>query len=257
MAGNPKISKEKIIEIALAIAAFLTASPFIISFVFDQITGPLMTIEIKEEPTDSQSNNQTTKNYKIDVRNLGVTPATNVSLILDTNSKIRSIQNIISTTPLVIDYPNVTEQGLLPKGKPIDINSQSVIVNTSKLIDGEGSRIFLGIVLSVMSNDTNTDNLDIYAVYDQGSKVGYSSNFWGSHFQYMSENAVRLLSNYLYVFMIIGIALFVLGIVIKLIQKASAKLPSISIKNRNPFKWRKNRLKKDQQVLDRGDTVQG
>ena len=232
-----QISKEKMIEIALAIAAFLTASPFIVSFVLDQITGPLMTIELKEESTNGQSNNQLTKNYKIDIRNLGASPATNVSLVLDTNANIKSIQNIISTTPLLIDYPEVVEHVLIPREDPKIIDSQIVIINTSKLIDGEGSRIFLGVVLASPNNDTIIDNLDVYAVYDQGSKVGYSNVFWGPHLQYMYENALRLLSNYLYVLMIIIIALIILGIVIKIIHVVfKARLPTISNKISNQAK---------------------
>jgi hypothetical protein len=202
------------VTLIVAVITILGTSSLIGNFLFNQFTKPIMIIDIEDKDKDSTKS----KNIQIDVSNLGINPATNLSLVIDPDAEIHSISNIISTTDVSIVQPEIHSGLLLPKEEPTIIDHPFLVLKSPVFTGGDGSIIRLNLNAGKPNGDNyNLTNFNVYAVYDQGSKMGLqdaSKDVLVVGLQDFFENYFSIV-----IILLVALAILLLIIIVKIIQK--------------------------------------
>jgi hypothetical protein len=123
--------------------------------------GPDIIITLTPETSTNSSQSSAT----IFVRNYGWQAASNFTLFVVSSEKIDALIDRHSTATLILGGNNT----VIEKDKTYPINSRSFQIHTDRILKGEGSRI----VFEIVGAAGLSSNLDVNAVFDQGSAKGY------------------------------------------------------------------------------------
>ncbi len=154
----------KFCHILVAIVGIVAAiAPFLITTIYNQIySKPNVILDIIP---NIEGNGQRTR---FDIRNIGVVPATNLSLLIDSPKKIMTVTNIFSTSHLSLPDFNNT---ILHSNIPMTINERFLEIKAAKLVHGGGSDILIETLIDSKTNQSYED-YRASLIYDQGSTVG-------------------------------------------------------------------------------------
>lgn len=153
----------------------------------------------------------TNNNYTMEVANTGGGEATNLTLTVFPRTTIESIKNLFSTVDITLpDLPDVknSTDTLLDMGETRDVKDSIARIEIEKLVEGGGSKAILETILKNTNGTYDPRNFQVYAVYDQGSKL---QRVLGLSDQFLSDSSsiLRFLSN-LWILVIIYVVSIVL-----------------------------------------------
>jgi len=141
-------------------------APFLTGTIYNQFYNrPNINIMIKPSDNVKQFDNMTTS---IEITNSGIVPATNLTLTIDANTRIKNITNDLSTSDIRLKNSTNT----IDLDKTHNVTGESLQLTIPRLASGEGSIIRINSFIEYNDTYNYPDDYNVYATYDQGSAVG-------------------------------------------------------------------------------------
>jgi len=158
--------------IVSVIGVFAGSIPFILAAVSNESTGP-PTIDLVKQVSDIPIIDWFVKsNHALfTFSNIGQSPATNVSLIIDSPKKIINVPKISCISKLILQNPN---SSVLENNIPVSMNRDSIQIDIPKMINGKASLTEIKVSLD---GEQGANDYRAFIIFDQGSDIGRLSGF--------------------------------------------------------------------------------